>query len=228
MIKAVVFDLDGVLVDTVEAHYQGWRAVAAELGLNFSRSENDRLRGVPRAASLRLLAPGLSQAESDRLLELKARVYLQAVRSNPAAVVIPGVEALVRELRAAGLAIAVASASKHARELLDLTGLASLADMVSDGHFSGEGKPRPGQLLDLAARLGRKTEDCLLVEDSESGLRAAAEAGMPALGIGPAIDRTVWRVPWLPSLRNLAAPDFWKALDIREDARSAEQGKELF
>lgn len=208
MSHAVIFDLDGVLVDTVDAHFQGWSAVAAELGVGFSRADNEHLRGVSGHSSLdRLTAggPPLDAAGRAALLKLKGRVYRRAVRRAGGAIGVPGVEGLLRDLRAMGVPVGVASASRHARMLMAFAGLRGLADVVSDGRFRGRPKPAPDQFLEVARRLGVAPERCVVVEDGLVGFEAARRAGMEIVGIGPVAEHTPFVGSCLDSLVGVTA-----------------------
>lgn len=189
---AVIFDLDGVLVNTVDCHYAAWAAVARRMGRPFSKEMNDRLRGVPRHEALRRLAhpaKPLDPPTERSLMELKASAYLREVRARGATLVIPGVRSLLMQLRRLGIGLALASASRNATHLMTVAGIAGFFDLVSDGHFLGRPKPHPEQLLHLAAKLRVRRKGCLVLEDSAAGLAAARSAGMASIAIGPATNQ---------------------------------------
>lgn len=207
---AVIFDLDGVVIDTVEAHFVGWAAVAKELSRPFTREDNDRLRGVPRKDALAWLArhdAPLAQQREEQLLSLKAEVYREHVRLAAASIKVEGVDALLTGLRERGILTGLASASRHAPMLLEMVGLTGLFDAVSDGNFEGRLKPHPEQLLHVATRLGAQPASCVVVEDSEVGLEAARRAGMRGVYIGNACGRNGVAAR-LPSLAGVDAEEF--------------------
>jgi HAD superfamily hydrolase (TIGR01509 family) len=180
----------------------------------FTRQDNDKLRGVRRDVALQCLLPAaytLSDHKRKRLLALKAEHYRATIhQAPPSTFCIDGVTHLLEGLRAQGVTIAVASASRHASELIVLAGLQPLVDIVSGGDHSGAPKPAPDQLLLLSRKIGAKPSDCLVVEDSAAGIEAARRAGMYALAIGNGLDHQQHDVPWLPSLRGIDAQTFWK------------------
>lgn len=206
----VIFDLDGVLIDTVEAHFAGWAAVAQELRRPFTREDNDRLRGVPRKAALTWLAGDyapLAREKEEQLLNLKAKVYREHVELAPDSIKIEGVNGLLSGLREHGILIGLASASQHALMLLDMIGLTGFFNATSDGNFTGRLKPHPEQLLHVAARLKVSPASCVVVEDSDAGLEAARQAGMCDIAIGNAC-RWEGATARLPSLAGVSAKEF--------------------
>lgn len=207
---AVIFDLDGVLIDTVEAHFAGWAAVARELRLPFTREDNDCLRGVPRKAALAWLARDyapLARQKEEQLLNLKAKVYRERVELAAASIKIKGIDGLLSGLRERGILIGLASASRHAPMLLDTIGLTGMFNAISDGSFTGRLKPHPEQLLHVAARLKVSPASCIVVEDSDVGLEAARRAGMCSIAIGDACGRECATARFA-SLADVSAKEF--------------------
>lgn len=190
-LRAVLFDLDGVLTDTAEYHYRAWQALADRLGVPFDRRANEALRGVGRMDSLeRILALGgitLGEAERARLADEKNRHYQELIEGVTAADLLPGVEALLDELSAAGLKLAVASASRNAPAVLARLGIAERFDVVVDAARVSRGKPDPEVFQRAAEALGVLDEDCVGVEDAEAGVAALRGAGMAAVGVGDAV-----------------------------------------
>ena len=187
MIKAFLFDLDGVLTDTSEFHYQAWQRLADEEGLPFSRQDNDALRGVSRRASLNILLKGkqVSEETAEAWMERKNNYYIELVRQMTPGDLLPGAENLLRELRAAGIKIAIASASKNAPLVLDRLHLAGAIDAVVDAAKIVHSKPAPDVFLKAAEMLGVQPAECVVVEDAAAGVEAAIAGGMHSLGIGP-------------------------------------------
>lgn len=192
MIRGFLFDLDGVLVDTAQYHFLAWQRMAAQLGIHFSEAENEQLKGVSRAESLnRILAWGgktLTDAEKQHWMALKNDGYLELVRGMPADDYLPGAHEFLRASRAAGIKVALGSASKNAPLILERLGWIPLFDALVDGNVVTASKPDPEVFLEGARRLGLKREECVVFEDSEAGVEAARRGGMKVVGIGHGLD----------------------------------------
>ena len=192
MIRGFLFDLDGVLVDTAQYHFLAWQRMAAELGIHFGEAENEQLKGVSRAESLnRILAWGgksLSDAEKQHWMTLKNDWYLELVRGMPADDYLPGAHEFLRASRAAGIKVALGSASKNAPLILERLGWIPLFDAMVDGNVVTASKPDPEVFLEGARRLRLKPEECVVFEDSEAGVEAARRGGMKVVGIGHGLD----------------------------------------
>ena len=192
MIRGFLFDLDGVLVDTAQYHFLAWQRMAAELGIHFGEAENEQLKGVSRAESLnRILAWGgksLSDVEKQHWMTLKNDWYLELVRGMPADDYLPGAHEFLRASRAAGIKVALGSASKNAPLILERLGWIPLFDAMVDGNVVTASKPDPEVFLEGARRLGLKPEECVVFEDSEAGVEAARRGGMKVVGIGHGLD----------------------------------------
>jgi beta-phosphoglucomutase len=186
-IRGVIFDLDGVLTDTSEFHYLGWKRLADEEGLAFDRTANENLRGVSRRDSLLYLLQGreVTDTEFQEMMDRKNRYYLELIRTITPDHLLPGVSSLLKELRAAGIKVAIGSASKNAREVVERLGIADLIDAIADGYSVANSKPAPDVFLHAAEQLGLPSENCVVVEDATSGIEAALRAGMWAIGLGP-------------------------------------------
>lgn len=188
MIQAVIFDLDGVLTDTAEYHFLAWKQLATQLGIEFSRADNELLKGVDRMGSLELILQlGQKQLSVDEklvLAEQKNAEYLKLVQLMSPADLFPGVLPLFSSLKAAGVKTALASASKNAALVLQKLGIPALFDYVADSNLIKNGKPDPEIFLTCAEALGVKPERCIGVEDAPAGVTAIKAAGMYALGIG--------------------------------------------
>ncbi|HYE53088.1 MAG TPA: beta-phosphoglucomutase [Azospirillaceae bacterium] len=185
---AVIFDLDGVLADTAGAHFEAWRRLAAELGLDLPDAANGRIKGVERMAALEVVLEGAGRAfapEEKRALADRKNGFYQAVidRMTPADL-LPGAAGALAGARRAGLKVALASASRNAPLLLDRLGIAACFDHVVDAGAVAHPKPAPDIFLAAALALGVAPSRCVGVEDSVAGLRAIRAAGMYAVGIG--------------------------------------------
>ncbi|MFQ5805976.1 MAG: beta-phosphoglucomutase [Phycisphaerae bacterium] len=187
---AVIFDLDGVLTDTAELHYQSWQWLADDLGIPFNRQANEALRGLSRTESMaRVLgdrAGEFTAAQKEEIAQRKNEDYLARVARMTPADLLPGAADLLRELRARGVAVAVASSSKNAGAVIDRLGIRPLLDVLVDGNDIDRSKPDPQVFLAAAGRLGLRPAQCVVVEDATSGVEAALAAGMRVVGLGPA------------------------------------------
>lgn len=213
MIAAFIFDLDGVLTDTAEFHYRGWKRLADEEGLPFSRADNEHLRGLPRRESLLLLLKGRAVPEEQlqALMERKNRYYREFIREITPRDVLPGARALLEESRAAGYQTALGSASQNAREVLERLGLVLLLDAVADGNSVARQKPAPDLFLHAAAQLGRPPAECVVVEDAAAGVAAARAGGFRCVGLGP-VERVGTAEAVFPSLAGVGLADLLRAL----------------
>jgi beta-phosphoglucomutase len=208
-----IFDLDGVLTDTAEYHYQGWQRLANELGIPFDRKRNEALRGVSRRRSLELLLAGRVYSE-EQMLEMMARknhYYQELLKRVMPDDLLPGVRALLGEVRAAGMAIAVGSASKNAREVVQRLQLASYIDGLADGYSVVRPKPAPDLFVYAAGLLRVYVNECVVFEDAEAGVEAAKTAGMLTVGLGP-VERVGQADLVLPDLSGITLDDILHCL----------------
>ena len=186
--KAFIFDLDGVLTDTSEYHYQGWKHLADDEGIPFTREENDaHLRGVGRRDSLLYLLKGrkVSEEQMQEMMDRKNRYYNELIKQMTPKEVVPGGVQLLKEIRQAGIKTAIASASKNCMTVLERLELVSYFDGIADGYCVVNGKPAPDIFVFAAGLVHTHTPDCLGVEDADAGIEAIKAAGMQALAIGP-------------------------------------------
>ncbi len=187
--KAIIFDLDGVLTDTSEFHYQSWKRLADEEGIPFTRQENDEhLRGVSRKESLTYLLKGrkVSDAQFQEMMDRKNRYYSEMIEKMTPNDLVEGGRQLLQEIRQAGIKTAVASASKNCRAVLAHLQIFNLLDGIADGYSVSNSKPAPDIFVYAAGTVNIPTSDCLVVEDADAGIESAKAGGMRAVGIGPA------------------------------------------
>ncbi|MEO3865062.1 beta-phosphoglucomutase [Rheinheimera fenheensis] len=188
--QAVIFDLDGVLTDTAIYHFYAWKALADELGINFTEQDNEQLKGVDRLGSLRwILQQGgltLSGAEEARLMQQKNAHYLKLIDHITPDNLYPGVAALFAELKQRAIKIGLASASKNAAFVVERLGIAAQFDYIADANQVVNSKPDPEVFLLAAKGLGVPPKHCIGVEDALAGIEAINRAGMKAIGIGDA------------------------------------------
>ena len=187
MIKAVLFDLDGVIVSTDHCHYRAWKRMADEEGIYFDEKINDRLRGVSRMASLDIVleraARAYTDAEKKELAERKNGYYRELISDLTPADILPGAIANLNELRENGVLVAVGSSSRNTPIILKQIGLADFFDAVSDGNNITRSKPDPEVFLSAAEMLGVSPADCLVVEDADAGIEAGKKGGMKTLSV---------------------------------------------
>ena len=188
--KAFIFDLDGVIVDTAKYHYLAWKKIASELGIEFTHEHNELLKGVSRVRSLDIIL-GLgevdaSQTQKDEWLIQKNEDYLSYLVDMDQSEILPGVMTVLEFLKANHQPIALGSASKNARPILEKTGILSYFDAIVDGNDVSNAKPDPEVFLQAAQKLGISNENSIVFEDSVAGIQAANIASMTSIGIGEA------------------------------------------
>jgi beta-phosphoglucomutase len=189
-IKAVIFDLDGVIVSTDEYHFQAWKRLADSLAIPFDRESNDRLRGVSRMESLEILLEKspkrYSSDEKSEMAERKNAWYRELLKGLSPAHILPGVVNVIKALKDRQVKIAIGSSSKNARAILRAVSLEDEFDVITDGNHITRSKPDPEVFTIAAMQLGISSEECLVVEDAEAGVEAALAAGMNVLAVGAA------------------------------------------
>jgi kojibiose phosphorylase len=186
-ISAVIFDLDGVLTDTSEYHYQAWQRLADEENLPFDRQINEHLRGVSRQRSLEIIlnSKSIAPTKFTEMTERKNRYYIESLQKITTENLLPGALTILQTLKDRSVKLALGSASKNARFVLERLDIIPYFDIVSDGNSVAQTKPAPDLFLFTAQKLGISPSNCVVVEDAASGIEAALAAGMWALGIGP-------------------------------------------
>lgn len=208
-----IFDLDGVLTDTAEYHYQAWQRLADELGIPFDRARNEALRDVSRRRSLELLLAGRVYPEAQLLemMERKNRYYQALLTQVTSDDLLPGVCNLLEAVRAAGMKIAVGSASKNAREVVQRLHIAPYIDGLADGFSVVRPKPAPDLFVYAAGLLHMCVNDCVVFEDATAGVEAARTAGMYTVGLGP-VERVGQADLVLPDLAGVTLDDILQRL----------------
>jgi beta-phosphoglucomutase len=188
MIRGLIFDLDGVIVDTAKYHYAAWKELAETLKIPFSKTDNERLKGVSRVRSLEIILEigGLELSDEDKAkyAARKNDRYLEFIRKLREDEILPGAKRFLLNARAEGYKIALGSASKNTELILENLNITDLFDAVIDGNKVTKAKPDPEVFLKGAEEIGVPPAECVVFEDAEAGIRAAHNAGMTAIGIG--------------------------------------------
>lgn len=187
-IKAVIFDLDGVIVSTDDFHYRAWKEMADKEGIFFDRTINERLRGVSRMESLEIILEKASKTytneEKDQMAENKNSIYRGLLEELSPKDILPGVMKVLEELKANNTKIAIGSSSKNTPMILKKIGLHNYFNAVSDGNEIKNSKPDPEVFLLAAKKLGVNPEECMVVEDADAGVEAAIAGSMKVLAVG--------------------------------------------
>ncbi len=192
MIKAFIFDLDGVITETSHQHYEAWKTLANMLGIEIDLVFNERLKGVSRMDSLKEILDygGLnktySETEMEKLTFTKNEYYKNLIAKFTAEDVFPGVLELLKELKDSGIKIAIGSASHNAPTLIKAMELENYVDYIVNPSEVEKGKPAPDIFLKAAQVLGVSPDECIGIEDAVAGVKAIKDAGMIAVGIGDA------------------------------------------
>ncbi len=187
-VKACIFDLDGVIVDTAKYHYLAWKELAKGLGFDFSEKDNERLKGVSRMRSLDILLEigkkNIDEETKYKYAEQKNNRYLEYILKMTPQEILPGVVNFLNHLREQNIKIALGSASKNAITILNQIKLKHYFDVIIDGTKVKNAKPNPEVFLKGAEQLNLKPEQCIVFEDAEAGVEAALNGGFYCIGIG--------------------------------------------
>jgi len=186
--KAIIFDLDGVIVDTAKYHYLAWRKIANDLGFDFSEKENEALKGISRVQSLEFLLDkgniSLSQAKKNELLIAKNEHYLSLISNMGKSEMLTGIKELLPALHKAKIPFALGSASKNARGILEALQVTKLFSAIVDGTDVSKAKPDPEVFVIAARKICHAPKNCIVIEDSKAGIEAANSVDMISVGIG--------------------------------------------
>jgi beta-phosphoglucomutase len=188
LIKACIFDLDGVIVDTAHYHFLAWKRLADELGIPFTHEDNERLKGVSRMKSLEIILELGGLTLSDHTKEVMANKknswFVDYVDRMMPEEIFPGVKQLISNLKSNGVKVGLASSSKNAKTVIQLLRIQQDFDAVVDGTMVVHSKPDPEIFLLTAYKLGVDPKNCVVFEDAEAGVEAALAAGMKCIGVG--------------------------------------------
>ena len=184
----VIFDLDGVIVDTAKYHFLAWKKLADDLGFEFTETHNELLKGVSRVRSLEILLGigniNLSEAKKQEILISKNNDYLSYITKMGADEILPGAEKLLNNLDSLGIKYVLGSASKNAPLILKQVGLFNRFKAIVDGNNVSKAKPNPEVFLIGAKKLNLSPKKCIVFEDAIAGIEAANAANMISIGIG--------------------------------------------
>lgn len=187
-IKGVLFDLDGVITDTAQYHYIAWKNCASNLGIEIDKEFNEKLKGIDRVNSLKIIlnhgSLDLNEEEFEQALYLKNNEYIEAINLLTSKDILPGIKSFLIQLRANGIRTAICSASKNANIIIEKLGIGEFFDAIIDPSKLAEGKPAPDIFIEGAKSLGFETFECIGIEDSISGIQSIKSANMCAVGIG--------------------------------------------
>ena len=183
-----IFDLDGVIVDTAKYHYLAWKKLANELGFEFTIEQNELFKGVSRKRCLEVLLKigGIeaTQGQFDQWMTEKNKDYLSYIEKMDESEILPDVTRILKYLQAQNIPIALGSASKNAKPILEKVKLLDYFDFIVDGNNVTKAKPDPEVFLIAAQKLDTKPENCVVFEDALAGIEAANNAKMTSIGIG--------------------------------------------
>ena len=189
MIKGFIFDLDGVITDTAELHYDAWKKLADEMGWEFDRDVNEKLRGISRMDSIKVIMDhnGVSLDENTivELATKKNDIYVNSLDGMTQEDYLPGARELLTHLRSEGFSVALGSASKNANKVLQQLKATHYFDVIGDGNSVSKSKPAPDIFLFASEKLGLRPENCIVFEDAEKGIDAAKAGNFLSVGIGP-------------------------------------------
>jgi beta-phosphoglucomutase len=187
-IKTCIFDLDGVIVDTAKYHFLAWKRLAEQLGIHFTENDNERLKGVSRMASLDIILDignmKPDEKQKEEYASLKNKWYVEYISKMTPVEILPGSLEFIGELKAAGLKVALGSASRNTPLILERVRMDKLFDAVADGNVVHKAKPDPEVFLKAAKMTGTDPMHCVVFEDAAAGVEAALNAGMICIGIG--------------------------------------------
>lgn len=218
--KAVIFDLDGVITDTAKYHFKAWRNLAASIGIRFDETFNERLKGISRMDSLqRILKFGgrsedFTSNEKKGLAEQKNTEYRELIAAITPKDLLPGIENFLKELKEAGIKIGLASASRNGPFILEKLQIALYFNTLVDPAKLKRGKPDPEIFSTAAAQLGIDSAECVGIEDALAGVQAINAAGIFSVGVGvPDEADANWRVASTADLTLGSLTDHFKKKD---------------
>lgn len=188
MVTGFIFDLDGVITDTAEYHFQAWKRLGDDEDIAFTREDNEALRGVSREESFRRFLRGQRQLEdavAQEWMNRKNNYYKELIATTTPDDLLPGVRAFLEAARQQGVKLGLGSASKNAQPVLEGLQVADLFEVLGDGYAVANSKPASDLFVWVAGGFRLPVTACVVFEDAEAGVDAALHAGMKCVGIGP-------------------------------------------
>ncbi len=187
-IELCIFDLDGVIVDTAKYHFLAWKKLAKEFGYELTKKQNEKLKGVSRVESLKLILQwaGVHKTEEEQieLARIKNDNYVQLIQTLKPEDIFPGVKNFIFDLKKNGIKCSIGSASKNTKLILRKLKILDLFDYIVDGNMTKYSKPHPEVFLKSSEVLGIKPQNTIVFEDAAKGIEAALAGGMFAIGVG--------------------------------------------
>ncbi len=184
----IIFDLDGVIVDTAKYHYLAWKKLAKKLGFDFTEKQNELFKGVSRKRCLEILLDigkiKISEEEFEAYMVDKNKIYLDLIKKIDESEILPGVTTVLQFLKENKIPTALGSTSKNASFILKKIGLLHYFNAIIDGNKVTKAKPSPEIFLTAAKQLGVNAKNCVVFEDAVAGVEAANLAQMISIGIG--------------------------------------------
>ncbi len=185
--KAFIFDLDGIIVDTAKYHFKSWKIISKNFGFELSKNQNELLKGVSREKSLdRILSWGgisIDRFEKKKYLEKKNELYKGFISNLSQMDILPGVNKLLDFATIKDIPIALGSASKNAHQILEKLRIKNKFKVIIDGNLTSKSKPHPEVFLKGAKMLGVNPKEVIVFEDSIAGVKAANQAKMVSVAI---------------------------------------------
>ena len=185
--RAFIFDLDGIIVDTAKYHFKSWRIISKNFGFELLETQNELLKGLSREESLERILSwaeiSIDEFERKKCLEKKNELYKGFINNLSQMDILPGVIKLINFAALKGIPIALGSASKNARQILKKLGIENKFKVIIDGNSTSKSKPHPEVFLKGAQILGINPEEVIVFEDSIAGVNAANKAKMVSVGI---------------------------------------------
>lgn len=188
MTEACIFDLDGVLVDTIGLHFDSWQVLSHHLGHELPSSLRNAFRGASRLKSLQIVLDTLqleaTPSQKESYCEIKNIAYLKSLENITKSILLPGVDQLLEKLYKSNIKVGLASASGNAKNIINAIGINNYFDTMVDANDVTQTKPHPEVFLTAANNLDCSPSNCLVFEDSPLGIEAAIAGGFKSIGIG--------------------------------------------
>ncbi len=184
-IRALIFDMDGVLADTPMLHYESWRSLALDEGIDFGWDKHEQMQGLVRRHSLEVFLGGkpVTETKAQELMDRKNSYFVERLQHLSPADRFPGTAEIMQEARAAGIKIGLGSSSQNAYLVIEKLGLRQYFDVLADGNTVRHNKPAPDIFLWVAGQLNVTPSEAIVFEDSVAGMQAAIAGGFWCVGL---------------------------------------------